>query len=181
MYKQGSLRNPLLEINEGCPFIVHGVVDPGEPASLWGALPVVARNSRALNLGPIGAVVSLATNVSEVCGFTVFDQGDAMYVPAGSTVPQAGPGMAINFVRLGSGAQLVVKADEALVQALKGQSSATPVTWDFDAQQLVACSSSTTPLPIKAVVAAIELAEAAIELEDGCLRWVQHAACLIAL
>lgn len=109
---------------------------PTDPTTLPMTTPWVA----------YGSQVGRATTVTQTAaggliGFSVFNQGHAMVTSPQSTVPQAGSGMTVPYVRLGSGLRVCVAADPALA-SLAGSSVGSQVSWDFRNQVLTPYQAS---------------------------------------
>jgi hypothetical protein len=84
----------------------------------------------------LGGSVGRATSLSNLTGFSVFDQAYGMINTPQSPVPTVGSYGQVMFFRLGSGARLAIAMAPSLV-SLEGELITTQVSWDFSAQQLV--------------------------------------------
>lgn len=127
-----------------------GVLDINESLPMWGGIGIY-EHVPAYTVGSpaeqLGSVVGRATTVDQtntkgLVGFSVFNQAHHMPVTPQSPVPMAGSGMAVHYVRLGSGNRVVVACDPSL-GSLEGGSVGQQVSWDFNAQRLQAYDAST--------------------------------------
>ena len=106
-----------------------GVVAASQATPLWGGLPLTLAIPA---LGGGGASSGLGSGIAP-----------------GSNVPQYGPGMSINFVRVGSGARIVVPVLSSLVNTLVGEAPNTQVSWDFTNNRIEAYSGGVGALPVQ--------------------------------
>jgi hypothetical protein len=153
MLLQGTLVDPSTTVAIDSRPILGGLVPPTAPGPLWGGMAI-----QAFQQQPGGAPLQLAQNTSQICGFTVFTGSAALIRSDAAPVLSAYPGMAINFVVLGSGAQLVLQADPSLPAILKGASISTTVSWDFERQRLMAYSAAAGALPVKNIIRVVDSA-----------------------
>src|ERR1700683_5462625 len=87
-----------------------GIVASGS-GPFWGGMGITeSLTTPGTEADEIGAVLALATSQANLTGFTVFNQAAAMIQTPQSPAPLAAATMAINFVRLGSGAHIAVAA-----------------------------------------------------------------------
>lgn len=130
-YIQGTLvQNPVENFK-----IAGGLVGSTETVPMWGGLaitenvvPTVSTDNVAR--AGLGGNIIRATSISNVTGFTVFDQNYSMLTTPQSPVPLAPSGNSIHFVRLGSNVRVAVAADPS-VAALDGTAINSNVSWDF--------------------------------------------------
>lgn len=171
-YVQGCLTDESTTVGADSRPIRAGIVAAAAPGPLWGGLPVsvfVPRTS-------LGSALQLAQNVSQITGFTVFDKSTALISSNKDPVPSAGPSMGINYVLVGSGVELVLQADPAVLKLLRGATTPTPVSWDFENQRVIAFSGAA--LPVKYVVALLNDAMV-IVCEGGVARWEYGAPAVV--
>lgn len=132
--------------------IEGGVVAASQATPLWGGLPLTlaipALGGGGASSGLGSGVVAAATN-DAINAWAVFNQGAAGIIAPGSNVPQYGPGMSINFVRVGSGARIVVPVLSSLVNTLVGEAPNTQVSWDFTNNRIEAYSGGVGALPVQ--------------------------------
>lgn len=121
---------------------------------------------------------SAQTNLS---GFSVFNQNGAGLSSPQSPVPVVGTGMQVNFFRLGSGAQIVLAIDPALV-SLDGGLTSQQVSWDYTNQKIVAYDS-VAALPIKILqIQASNCKTVAYNSGTGVATWVYSSnACALVI
>ena len=116
-YVQGvQLDDPTRRFN-----LNSGIVGPAVTTPMWGGEGITESLYTAGTEAPqIGGVLTLATSQANLTGWTVFNQATAMIQSPQSPVPLAPAGGAINFVRLGSGAHIVVACSSAVATAFLG-------------------------------------------------------------
>jgi hypothetical protein len=102
----------------------NGILSTSETLPLWGGLPI---NEVLGNV--LGSTIARATSVSNITGFSVFDQGYAALSSPQSPVPLIYPGGTISFYRLKSGARLWLPC--ALNIGGPGSSFNSKLSWDF--------------------------------------------------
>jgi hypothetical protein len=124
--------------------LAGGIVDPAASQPFWGGMAITERIV-PLGAAPqpnsvLGNALDLATAIGgslPITGFTVFNQGHAMLNFPQSPVPQAAPGMSINFFRLGSNARIAVACDPNLASLIESDPINSQVSWDFGGQRLI--------------------------------------------
>ncbi len=132
--------------------LAGGFLANSETLPMWGgvgiteSVPGVA--AQAVALGPS---ITRATGYSNLTGFSVFTQGNAMIMTPQSRVPTSGSYGAVNFFRFGSNARIVVACSSALAAAVVAGAVNQQVSWDFTNQVLIAFS--TTALNVKVLSA----------------------------
>jgi hypothetical protein len=129
-----------------------GIVSSSATAPMWGGEGITESLTTAgTEADEIGSVLLLATSEANLTGFTVFNQATAMVQSPQSPCPLAAQTMGINFVRLGSGARIVVACSAATAAALAGQPINTAVYWDYTNQVLLASPGGTALPNVKLV------------------------------
>lgn len=134
--------------------LVSGIVSPAQSTPLWGGMGITeSLPTSGVEAASIGSVLGLATSQANLTGFTVFNQSLAMINSPQSPVPLAaagngstGPGGAINFFRMGSGARIWVACSSAVAAAYAGGTSASIYTatyWDYTNQVLLSAPGGT--------------------------------------
>lgn len=133
--------------------IVSGIVAGSVTGPIWGGMGITETNSSGITaVGPgagagsafeLGPSITLATAETNLTGFTVNNQAHAMVTTPQSPVPQAASYMAVNFVRLGSGARLWVQCSAAVAGAFEGVAVNTPAYWDYTNQVLLSAAGGT--------------------------------------
>ena len=115
--------------------IEGGVVGSTQTTPLYGGLPVtntvIAPGSNGGGSSGLGQSLVAATAVANINGWTVFDQGSAGVISSGSNVPLYYAGGSINFVRVGSGVEIVLPCKAADVNTLAGGASNQAIYWDY--------------------------------------------------
>lgn len=131
--------------------LAGGILADDETLPMWGGVGIYEKIPTAGARDTLGGVLGRSTALAgakPLIGFSVFDQDHSMINTPQSPVPLAGSRMGVNFYRLGSGARIAVKCDPALVN-LEGGLVTQQVSWDFDAQQLIAYNATPGALPVK--------------------------------
>lgn len=127
--------------------LAGGILNANEALPMWGGVGIsegIATPPASPPLTPdpaLGNIIARATNVTpgavkSLTGFSVFDQAYGMINTPQSPVPLAPSGGQVMFYRLGSGARIPVAMAPVLID-LYGDVITQPVSWDFQAQQLV--------------------------------------------
>lgn len=124
--------------------LLTGIVSPSASQPFWGGMGITESLPTAgTEAAEIGSVLALATSQANLTGFTVFNQGAAMVQTAQSPVPLSAQSMAINFVRLGSGARVVVACSSTVAAAFAGNPINTAAYWDYTNQVLLSAPGGT--------------------------------------
>lgn len=119
-----------------------GVLATTETVPMWGGVPIF-ENLNAPGSDVLGNTVGRATTLSNITGWTVFNQASNMVTTPQSPVPLASSSMSVNFFRAGSAARIVVPMDPSLV-SLEGGLISQQVSWDFNNGVLAPYSATTT-------------------------------------
>lgn len=123
--------------------LASGTVAPTETTPMWGGLPV-AELLPGTQSSPKGSTIRRAVGVSELEGFTVFNQAHNGLTTPQSPVPQFAAGMSVSFYRFGSNQRVPLKASSAVVAlGTAGASVKTPLAWDFANSQLTTAAAAT--------------------------------------
>jgi len=126
--------------------LAGGVLASAATLPVWGGVGIQEKiSSTGINI--TGNDILQATAQTNLTGFSVFNQNGAGMNSPQSPVPVVGTGMQVNFFRLGSGAQICLAIDPALV-SLDGGLITQQVSWDYTNQKIVAYDS-TAALPVK--------------------------------
>ncbi len=132
--------------------IAQGIVSPSATSPMWGGIGITDLTPNpGTEADAIGSVLTLATAVANLTGFTVFNQATAMIQSAQSQAPLAPAGGAINFFRFGSGARIAVACSSAVATTLENSASNTPVYWDYTNQVLLTSGTGVLPVKVLAV------------------------------
>lgn len=137
-YIQGvALDDPANRFN-----LASGTVAQTETNPMWGGL-AVAELLPGTQSSPKGSTIRRAVSVSEMEGFTVFNQAHNGLTTPQSPVPQFAAGMSVSFYRFGSNQRVPLKASSAVVAlGTAGASVKTPLTWDFVNSQLTTAAAA---------------------------------------
>ena len=137
-YIQGvALDDPANRFN-----LASGTVASIETNPMWGGLPV-AELLPGTSSSPRGSTIRRAVSVSELEGFTVFNQAHNGLTTPQSPVPQFASGMSASFYRIGSNMRVPLKASSQVVAlGTSGASVKTALAWDFVNSQLTTASAA---------------------------------------
>ena len=137
-YIQGvALDDPANRFN-----LAAGTVAATETKPLWGGLPV-AELLPGTSSSPRGSFIRRAASVSELEGFTVFNQAHNGLTTPQSPVPLYASGMSVSYYRLGSNMRVPLKASAQVVAlGTSGASVKTPLAWDFVNNQITTAAAA---------------------------------------
>lgn len=128
--------------------LASAIVSPSATSPMWGGMGITdSLVTAGIEAGELRSVLTPASAVGNLTGFTVFNQSLAMIQTPQSPVPLSAAGMGINFFRFGSGARIAVACSNAVASALLGGASNQVVYWDYTNQVLL--TSGTGALPVK--------------------------------
>ncbi|MDU6685362.1 MAG: hypothetical protein E6470_17275 [Enterobacteriaceae bacterium] len=122
--------------------LASGTVASTETNPMWGGLPV-AELLPGTASSPKGSTIRRAVSVSELEGFTVFNQAHNGLTTPQSPVPQFASGMSVSYYRIGSNMRVPLKASSTVVAlGTTGASVKTPLAWDFANSQLTTAAAA---------------------------------------
>ena len=124
--------------------LATGTVSSAATSPFWGGMAISESVAPASGYDRTqGGTIALATAVTNITGFTVFNQAYSMVGSPSSPVPMAANvGASVAFFRTGSNARIAVAMDPALV-SLDGGLITQQVSWDFNNQVLQPFDAST--------------------------------------
>lgn len=124
--------------------LATGTVSSSATSPFWGGMAISESVAPASGYDRTqGGTIALATTVSNITGFTVFNQAYSMVGSPSSPVPMAANvGASVAFFRTGSNARIAVAMDPSLV-SLDGGLITQNVSWDFNNQVLQPYDAST--------------------------------------
>jgi hypothetical protein len=129
--------------------LVSGTVSQSATSPLWGGMAI--SESLAPSTGydrTLGGTILQATSLTNLTGFTVFNQAYSLVGSPSSPVPLTGnPGASVAFFRMGSGARIAVAMDPSLV-SLNGGLITQNVSFDFNNQVLQPYDASTATFSV---------------------------------
>jgi len=113
------------------------IVNPASANLIYGGVAVTTKlaNQAAVS-ALLGKTLDLATAIANLTGFATFSQSYAGVQLPQSQVPLYAPGMAINFVEIGSGARIALPISSVNANALLGQDNAQ-LSWDYTNQVVI--------------------------------------------
>ena len=164
---QGYVVGPDTSLIGEPDFLRSGLVSPWQATPLWGGMGITPQLPPP---GMSGPALALATAANNLRAFTTFTGSDALVsygeqcAPAArageGTITQMGrvlplPGGAINFVALGSGAQIWLKYPQAITKQLITGSMIRQLYWDWINQQLLVSPANPGDVPISVMVLAV--------------------------
>lgn len=117
--------------------LMTGTLSASATGPIWGGMAISESLAPATGYDRTqGGTIVAATAVSNITGFSVFNNAYAWPGSPQSPVPMAGAtGMTVPFFRMGSGIQIPVAMDPSLV-SLDGGLITQQVSWDFNNQVL---------------------------------------------
>ncbi|HCT8600042.1 TPA: hypothetical protein OUA47_004619 [Klebsiella oxytoca] len=122
--------------------LASGTVAATETKPLWGGLPV-AELLPGVNSSPRGSTIRRAASLSDLEGFTVFNQAHNGLTTPQSPVPLYASGMSVSFYRFGSNMRVPLKASAQVVAlGTAGASVKTPLAWDFVNNQVTTAAAA---------------------------------------
>lgn len=152
-------------------YLSGGVLAASESLPMWGGvglyedIPASGYNAADPSV-VLGAVVGRATQIAagagQLAGFSVFDQNYSAINSPQSPVPLSGSYQSIHYYRFGTNARVWLACDPAIV-SLYGDPTSQPVSWDFNAQQII---------PYVAAYEAIDISSATYTSSSGQLALV---------
>lgn len=124
--------------------LMTGTLSASATGPVWGGMAISESLAPASGYDRTqGGTIAAATAVSNITGFSVFNNAYAWPGSPASPVPLAGAaGMTVPFFRMGSGIQIPVAMDPSLV-SLDGGLITAQVSWDFNNQVLQPYDAST--------------------------------------
>lgn len=135
--------------------LATGTVGSAANSAFWGGMAI--SESVAPSSGydrTQGGTIVLASTVSNITGFTVFNQAYSMVGSPSSPVPlAANVGASVAFFRTGSNARIAVAMDPSLV-SLDGGLITQNVSWDFNNQVLQPYDASTATYSVTSATSA---------------------------
>jgi hypothetical protein len=159
--------------------LAGGVVANSETYPMWGGI-AISEDIPTATTGTLGGLISRATALANITGFTVFNQAHAGLTSPQSPVPLYPSGASINFFRLGSGARIALQILAALV-SLEGGLITQQVSWDYANEQITTLDGDGA-LPIKILdINAGNSKTVAFNTGTGFATWTPNGYTAIAL
>lgn len=116
--------------------LAGGYVSTTETLPMWGGIAIQELIGLRPGRGVMGNELKRATDVTNITGFTVYNQAHHLVTFPESPAPTAGSGVSMHFYRLGSKARIPLKASASLVNDA-GELITTQVSYDFAAGHVV--------------------------------------------
>jgi len=156
--------------------LAGGTVSSSETVPMWGGIAIY--ENIPANTTNAGGKIGRATSLTNLTGFSVFNQAYAGLQTAQSPVPLFATNATLNFYRLGSGARIAVKVDPALV-SLEGGLITQQVQWDYTNQKLIAYTTGTA-LPVKVLkIFSSNCKTVSYDAGTGFATWDNNGACAL--
>jgi hypothetical protein len=132
--------------------LMTGTLSANSAGPIWGGMPISESLAPSTNYNrTLGGTVAQATTVTNITGFSVFNNAYAYPGSPSSPVPIAGAtGMTVAFFRMGCGIQIPVAMDASLV-SLNGGLITQQVSWDFNNQCLQPYDASTATVSLTSI------------------------------
>ena len=125
-------------------WLAGGNIAQTETLPMWGGVGIYEDFVADSVTGP---TIGRATSLSNLTGFSVFDQATSFVSTPNSPVPLGTNGQTASFFRLGSQARIPLAIDPSLI-SLSGGLITQQVSWDFQNQRLQAYDASTATVSI---------------------------------
>lgn len=126
-----------------------GVVASTQSSPLWGGLAIAEYTAGSSSYdavqGGAAPTIASATTGTGVSGFTVFNGTFSLPTTPQSPVPLASAGNSFNFIRVGTGARVVVACDSSIL-ALVGSANPQTIYWDVTNLRLTTTATSNIAL-----------------------------------
>ena len=134
--------------------LATGSLSASATGPVWGGMAISESVAPASGYDRTqGGTIVAATALSNLTGFSVFNNAYAWPGSPQSPVPTAGAaGMTVPFFRMGSGARIAVAMDPSLV-SLDGGLITQNVSWDFNNQVLQPYDASTATYSVTSITA----------------------------
>lgn len=132
--------------------LAGGYVSSSETLPMWGGIAIQELIGLRPGAGVRGNELQRATDVSNITGFTVYNQAHHLITFPASPAPSGGAGMSMHFYRLGSKARIPLKASASLVNDA-GELITTQVSYDFGAGHVVPYMANSVNVTADAVYA----------------------------
>lgn len=116
--------------------LAGGILASTETLPMWGGVGISESIPAVSVASELGSSLARATLLTNLTGFSVFNQASNWVLTPQSRVPTAAVGMTVPFFRLGCGMRLALQIDPALV-SLDGGLVSQQVSWDFGGQRIV--------------------------------------------
>lgn len=129
-------------------FLQAAIIDPSASSSafFYGGVGVTAKTVNPSGSPAVSTVLQkmldLATGLSSLTGFAVFDQSAAGIQAPTSSVPLYSAGQSLNFYGFGSGACIALPITAANAAELQGVADNTAVSWDYTNQVVIPYTTS---------------------------------------
>lgn len=150
---QGFIQGQAMDSPNSRFNLAIGNLSAAATGPIYGGMGISESIAAATADGAAGGSIVAATAISNLTGFSVFDQAYSWVGSPSSPVPTAGSaGDSINFYRLGSGARVAVAMDPSLV-SLDGGLITQQVSWDFNNQVLQPYDASTATYSVTSLTA----------------------------
>lgn len=130
--------------------LAYGYISTSETLPMWGGLAVQELIGLRPGAGVRGNELKRSTDVSNITGFTVYNQSHHLITYPGSPAPSGGSGMSIGFYRIGSKARIPLKASSTLINDV-GELVTQQVSYDFAAGHVVPYMATGTSLTANSI------------------------------
>lgn len=127
-------------------FLRTGFIASSVTGLMYGGVGVTA-TTQASTAQMLGPTLTIATSISNLTGFAVWDQSAAGIQTPQSTVPLFTPGMSISFVEFGLGQAIALPMSATNAANLYAVPNNTQLTWDYTNQLLLPYASGQIPGP----------------------------------
>lgn len=153
--------------------LASGVVSSTSSVPLYGgyavteSLPATTNTANSL-LGNV--IAPAATTGANIQAFVVFNQAHNGVISTGNDVPLYDKNTTVNYYRVGSGAEIILKIDPTFAATLLSGTVSPELYWDFTNQQLV--GSGTGALKFTLASSGIQIGNSkTITYSSGAASW----------
>ena len=123
-----------------------GVVGSAVTGLMYGGVGITVSTQAAAS-PMLGPQITIATAITNLSGFLVWDQSAAPIQTPQSNVPLASAGMGFSFVEFGLGHVIALPMSAANAANLLNVADTTQLTWDYTNQVLLPYTSGQIPGP----------------------------------
>lgn len=122
--------------------LAQGHLAATDKLPMWGGV-AIAERIPGVQSGPYGSIVQRAQGMTDMEGFSVFNQAHNGLTTPNSPVPMYLANMSVSFYRFGSNMRIPVKASAAVIAlGAAGASVRTPLAWDFLNQEVTTVAAA---------------------------------------
>ncbi len=122
--------------------------------------------------------ISLAINISQIDGFTIFNQSNNLTLIGCNDAPIITGGGTINTVKKGIRVKLAVKCDPTLRSKIGNSINAIKLSWDFAKNMLIEATEDATSLDVTLISLALNNSRI-VKIENNTYKWSDGETCAL--